>query len=46
MDWKRIKAEYIAGGTSYRKLCEKYGCALSTIKRIARDEDWVGLRNQ
>ena len=46
MDWKQIKAEYIAGGTSYRKLCEKYGCALSTIKRIAKDEDWVGLRNQ
>jgi len=23
--WKRIKAEYIAGGTSYRKLVDKYG---------------------
>ncbi len=46
MDWKRIKAEYIKGGTSYRKLCDKYGCSLSTIKRIAREEDWVGLKNQ
>lgn len=46
MDWKKIKAEYIAGGTSYRKLCDKYGVPLSTLKRVAHDEDWVGLREQ
>ena len=46
MDWKQIKREYIAGGTSYRKLCEKYGVPLSTLKRVAHDEDWVGLREQ
>ena len=46
MDWKQIKREYIAGGTSYRKLCAKYGVSLSTMKRIAADEDWVGLRDQ
>ena len=46
MDWKQIKREYIAGGTSYRKLCDKYGVSLSTMKRIAGEEDWVGLRNQ
>ena len=46
MDWKRIKAEYIAGGTSYRKLCEKYGVPLGTLKRIAHNEGWVGLREQ
>lgn len=46
MDWKKIKAEYIAGGTSYRKLCDKYDVPLSTLKRVAHDEDWVGLREQ
>ena len=24
MDWNKLKAEYIAGGTSYRNLAEKY----------------------
>ena len=46
MDWNKIKAEYIKGGTSYRKLCDKYDVSLSTMKRIAHDEDWVGLRSQ
>lgn len=46
MDWKQLKREYIAGGTSYRKLCDKYNAPLSTLKRIAHDEDWVGLREQ
>ena len=46
VDWKRIKAEYIAGGTSYRKLCEKYGCSFTTLTRTAQREDWVGLRKQ
>ena len=46
MDWKRIKAEYIAGGTSYRKLAEKYGVSFTTLTRTAQREDWVGLRQQ
>lgn len=46
MDWNKIKSEYIKGGTSYRKLCDKYDVPLSTLKRIAHDEDWVGLREQ
>ena len=46
MDWKQIKREYIAGGTSYRKLCAKYDVPMGTLKRIAHDEDWVGLREQ
>ena len=46
MDWDKLKREYIAGGTSYRKLVDKYGVPLSTLKRIAHDEDWVGLREQ
>lgn len=46
MDWNKLKTEYIKGGTSYRKLCDKYGVPLSTLKRVAHDEDWVGLREQ
>ena len=46
MDWKRIKAEYIAGGTSYRKLAEKYGVSFTTLTRTAQRENWVGLRKQ
>jgi transposase-like protein len=46
VDWKKIKAEYIAGGTSYRKLCEKYGCSRTTLQRKAKDENWLGLRSQ
>ena len=46
MDWKKLKAEYIAGGTSYRKLAEKYKANLSVLKRIGKEENWVGLREQ
>ena len=46
MDWKRIKAEYIAGGTSYRKLAEKYGVSRTTLERKAKEERWADLRRQ
>ena len=46
VDWKRIKADYIAGGTSYRKLCEKYGVSRTTLQRKAKDENWLALRSQ
>lgn len=46
MDWKRIKAEYIAGGTSYRKLVEKYGVKLSALRSVAEREKWVDLKAQ
>lgn len=45
-DWKKIKAEYIAGGTSYRKLAEKYGVPRSNIERRAKAEKWTKLRGQ
>ena len=45
-DWKRIKAEYLAGGTSYRKLAEKYGVSFNTLKNRAREEQWYELRQQ
>jgi transposase-like protein len=46
VDWKRIKAEYIAGGTSYRKLAEKYGVSFNTLKTRAKEEQWYQLRQQ
>ena len=46
MDWKRIKAEYIAGGTSYRKLAEKYGVSFSTLRKVAAKEQWTDLRSK
>lgn len=46
MVWQEIKAEYIAGGTSYRKLAEKYGVSFTTLTRTAQRENWVGLRQQ
>ena len=45
-DFKKIKAEYIKGGTSYRKLAEKYGVPRSTLERKAKDEKWTELRRQ
>jgi uncharacterized protein YjcR len=45
-DWHKLKAEYIAGGISYRKLAEKYGVSFSTLKEIARREKWTELREK
>ena len=45
-NWNKIKAEYLAGGTSYRKLCAKYGVPLSTLRRKAQTEQWVQLQEQ
>lgn len=46
MDWKRIKAEYIAGGTSYRKLAQKHGVSPTTLAKVAGREGWVDARHQ
>ena len=46
IDWKRIKAEYIAGGTSYRKLAEKHGVSPTTLTKVAGREGWVEARKQ
>ena len=45
-DWEKIKAEYIKGGTSYRKLSEKHGVSFGTLKRRAGLEKWAELRAQ
>ena len=46
MDWNKIKAEYIAGGTSYRKLAQKHGVPFSNLKNVAIKEQWTQLREQ
>ena len=46
MDWNKLKAEYIAGGISYRKLAEKHGVSFNTLKTIAIRENWTDLREQ
>lgn len=45
-DWNLIKAEYIAGGTSYRKLAEKYEISKTVLERKAKAEKWPELRRQ
>lgn len=44
--WSKIKAEYISGGTSYRKLAKKYDVSFNTLKDIAVREKWTELRQQ
>ena len=46
VDWSKIKAEYIAGGTSYRKLAAKYNVSFNTLQGVAQREKWVELKNQ
>ena len=46
IDWNAIKAEYIGGGTSYRKLSAKHRVSLTVLKRRARDEEWPKLREE
>lgn len=45
-DWKAIKAEYIRGGTSYRKLAVKHGVSFSTLRGFAEREKWTDLKAQ
>ena len=46
MDWSKLKAEYIAGGTSYRKLAKKYEVSANTLTGIAIREGWNELKKQ
>lgn len=46
MDWKKLKAEYIKGGISYRKLSEKYGVPFGTLRNVAAKEKWRELRDK
>lgn len=46
IDWNAIRAEYIGGGISQRKLAKKYGIAEGTLLQRANVEHWQKLRNQ
>ena len=46
VDWKAIKAEYIAGSIGYRKLAEKHGVSFSTLSQMAMREKWTDLRKK
>lgn len=45
-DWKRMKAEYIAGDISYRELAAKYGVPFGTLRKVAAREQWAQKRAQ
>lgn len=45
-DWRKIRAEYIKGGITHRKLAEKYGVDPSTVSRRASKENWAEERKQ
>ena len=44
VSWRKIKAEYIAGGISQRALAEKHGVPLPTLARRAKKEKWTAKR--
>ena len=44
MSWRKIKAEYIAGGISQRAIAEKYGVSAATVARRAKKEKWTAKR--
>lgn len=44
IDWNAIRAEYIGGGISYRKLAAKYGVSFNTLKDRAVTEGWSNKR--
>lgn len=46
VEWNKVKTEYIAGGTSYRKLAAKYGVSRSKLQAKATKEKWAELKSQ
>ena len=45
IDWNAIRAEYIGGGISQRKLAKKHGLTYAALRNKAEIEGWVGLRD-
>lgn len=43
-DWIQIERDYRETGLSYRKLAEKYGVSLSSLKKIAAKNKWSSLK--
>lgn len=44
VDWNAIRAEYIGGNISQRKLSEKHGISFNTLKDRANAEGWATER--
>lgn len=46
VNWRKIKAEYIAGGVSQRELAEKYDVPVGTLEKQARKGQWTKARKR
>ena len=46
IDWSIVRAEYVAGGTSHRKLAKKYGVSATSIGKRSRAEGWAKDREE
>ena len=46
MSWRKLKAEYIAGGISQKALSDKYGVPFGTLQKRARVEKWNAKRKK
>lgn len=46
VDWNRLKAEYIKGGISYRKLADKHKVPFHTLRKQAAKEKWREARDE
>lgn len=46
VSWRKIKAEYIAGGISQQGLADKYGVPFGTLQKRARVEKWTEKRKR
>ena len=44
IDWNTVRAEYIAGGISQRRLAEKHGISQSYLMQKANAENWTEAR--
>ena len=44
VSWRKIKAEYVAGGISQRALAEKWGVPMTTLVKHAKKEKWTARR--
>lgn len=45
-DWDTIRAEYVAGGVTYKDLSEKYNVSYSQITKRGSDEGWPADREK
>lgn len=44
VSWRKIKAEYVAGGISQRTLAKKWDVPFGTLQKRARVEKWAAKR--